>query len=115
MTRGIDRVGLGALADRFGEGADLGRIGDCHRYVCCRERERNDDAFETSGGFQHHEMHTERSQPFAAAAIEPGRVALAMKHSPPERTATSRRPCETSIPTMILSIATRPLTSAFDS
>ena len=34
---GVDRIGLGALADRLGEGADLGRIDDDDRQPCGRQ------------------------------------------------------------------------------
>ena len=48
---GIDRVGLGALAKRLGEGADLGRIDDDHRQPGGGQCRRH-DGLEAAGGLQ---------------------------------------------------------------
>ena len=47
----IDRVGLGPLADRLGEGAHLGRIDDHNRQTSGGES-RSHHRLEASGGFQ---------------------------------------------------------------
>src|SRR5215831_9734743 len=49
---GIDRIRLGALADGFGEGADLRWVGDRDRLAGRREG-RNDDGLEAAGGLEH--------------------------------------------------------------
>jgi len=51
----IDRVGLGALTDGFGEGADLRRIGDRDRQAGPGEG-RNDHGLEPAGGLEHDEV-----------------------------------------------------------
>src|SRR5215471_21264242 len=52
---GIDRVGLGALADGFGEGADLRRVGDRNRQAGPGEG-RNYDRLEAAGGLEDDEV-----------------------------------------------------------
>src|SRR5262249_8293598 len=52
---GIDRVGLGALADGFGEGANLCRIGDRHRQTG-RCQCRHHDGLETTGSLEDDEV-----------------------------------------------------------
>src|SRR6476660_835832 len=51
----IDLVGLGALTDGFGEGADLRRIGDRDRQAGPGEG-RNDHGLEPAGGLEHDEV-----------------------------------------------------------
>jgi hypothetical protein len=87
---GIDRVGLGALADGLGEGADPRRVGDRNRQAGPSEG-CNYDGLEAAGGLEDDEV--------------------GAKRSPLGRTATSRRSFDTSIPTVILSMATRPCLS----
>src|SRR5262245_7981656 len=52
---GIDRVRLCALTDRFGEGADLCRIGDRNRQAGPGEG-RNYNGLEATGGLEHDEV-----------------------------------------------------------
>ena len=104
--RGIDRVGLGPLADRLGEGADLRRIDHDDRQPRRSQRRRR-HGLKAAGGLQRHE----RGAPAPAAGaqlLQPGSVARDHKRSPLGRTATSKRSFETSIPTVMLSMATRP-------
>lgn len=79
--RGVDRVGLGQLADRFGELADLARVDDRHREAGLRQGHR-DQAFVAAAGLhddqnrrQRHKPPDQLAQPFAiAAAAERGTV-----------------------------------------
>ena len=62
--RRIDGVGLGTLADRLGEGADLGRIDDDNRQASGSQR-RSRNGLEATGGFQGDECGA------AAGAVQP--------------------------------------------
>ena len=94
---GIDRIGLGTLADRLGEGADLGRIDDDDRQPCSRQRRRR-DGLEAAGGFQSDERGSQRLEPFTSSSRPPALRSTA-NTSPLGRTATSRRSLATSMPT----------------
>jgi len=52
---GIDRVGLDALTDGFGEGADLRRVGDRYRQAGPGDG-RNHHGLEAAGCLEHDEV-----------------------------------------------------------
>ena len=105
--RGIDRIGLGALPERLGEGADLGRIDDHDRQSGRRQRRRH-DGLEAAGGLQRDDVRRQAAAAVPSAAPGRPRCARPTNASPLGRTATSRRSFDTSIPTVMMSMATRP-------
>jgi len=67
---GIDRIGLGALAERLREGPYLGRI-DYHHRQAGAGKTRGDYGLEASGGLDRHQLDRERLQPFDQL-VDPG-------------------------------------------
>ena len=61
--RGIDRIGLGALAQGIGEEADLGRIDDDDRKAG-RRQGRHRQRLQTSRRLERHDIGIEGSEPF---------------------------------------------------
>ena len=80
---GIQRIGLGALAQRLGEGAHLGRIDHDHRQLGGGEAGGH-DGFISAGRFKRDRARRERLQASDQIA-KPGRV-------PRDREAVARRP-----------------------
>jgi hypothetical protein len=93
---GIDRIGLGALADGRGEGADLRRVGDCVRKAGPCEG-RNDDGLEATGGLEHDEVGFQHLET-GYEVLKPGAGARDGKTLTTWTQATSRRSFDTSIP-----------------
>jgi hypothetical protein len=60
--RGVDRITLGMLADRLGEGPDLGWVDDNDRELRGRQRRRR-DRLEAAGGFEGDDVRRKLSQP----------------------------------------------------
>jgi uncharacterized protein (AIM24 family) len=74
----VDGICLCTLADRLGEGADLGRINDDDRQPCGSQgRSRN--RFEASGGFQDDERGSQRLEPLHQQ-LQATRVAFDNEH-----------------------------------
>jgi hypothetical protein len=102
---GVDRVGLGAPAERLAEGADGGRVDDDHRQSGGAEGGGGDDGLEAAGGLEGDGLGAERlgrASSWSSPAASQGTT----KRSPAGRTATSRRSLETSMPTKVASMAT---------
>jgi hypothetical protein len=70
----VDRIGLGALADGFGEGADLGGVHHDHRQPC-RSQGRHRDGLEATGSFQCDDARGQRPE-LAAQLRKSGGIAL---------------------------------------
>jgi hypothetical protein len=103
---GIDRVGLGALTDGVGEGADLRQVGDRHGQAGpARAATTTVSKPPVASSTMRLAFSTLRR---ATSSSSPAPVRATTKRSPLGRTATSRRSFETSIPHMVLSMATRP-------
>ena len=105
--RGIDRIGLGALAERLGEGADLRRIDHHHRQAGRRQR-----LAATTVSKPPVASTATIAAPAAAGAstncVQAGRIALDRKRLTARPHSTSSRSFDTSIPTMMPSIVTPP-------
>ena len=108
--RGVDRVGLGALAEGPGEGADLGGVDHHHRQAGRRPAPRRRPS---------RSRRWPPARPGRGRAPSGGRTSSARPSpsrgtanaSPEGRIWTSRRSLETSMPTVICSCMTRPCLS----
>ena len=96
--RGIDRIGLGALAERLGEGAHLRRIDHHHRQACAGQA-RRDHRLEAAGRLDRHQRRRASPSAVRSARRSPHPLRPTAKLSPLGRTATSSRSFDTSMPT----------------